>query len=134
MRKIEMIGQVFGRLTVLSRADVKNGQIYYNCICECGNTTKVRGDLLRKGKTSSCGCLLKQSCSEFGDRVKKHWIIDGVEYGSYELCKKYGFSVSTFYRYLAKYPKIEECIEAILNREVETPSPSEQDKLELSES
>lgn len=100
MRKIELIGKTYGMLTVMSRADTKNGQIFYNCICECGNQAVVRGDLLRNGKTQSCGCKLKKSCEEFGDRVRKHWIVDGKEYGAYELCAYLGIPVASFYRKL----------------------------------
>ena len=120
MRKIELIGKTFGKLTVLSRGDTKNGQIFYNCICECGNQAIVRGDLLRTGKTSSCGCKLKKSCEEFGDRVRKSWIVHGVSYGTYDLCKEFGISVSTFYRRIQKYDSAEAMVDAILTEKEES--------------
>lgn len=52
------IGNVYGRLTVISEGSrSKHGSINWNCICECGNTVSVRGDMLRNGNTKSCKCL-----------------------------------------------------------------------------
>lgn len=55
-------GQVFGRLTVIERAEnyiSPSGQnlIRYKCKCECGNETIVMATSLVQGLTSSCGCL-----------------------------------------------------------------------------
>lgn len=53
-----MIGQVFEKLTVISRAPatVGNRGARWNCQCECGNTTVSRSDALKNGRTKSCGC------------------------------------------------------------------------------
>lgn len=65
MRKIDLTGQKFGRLTVLEEADpyispkgVK--AIRYKCLCECGNTTIASGNLIKRGQTLSCGCFHKE--------------------------------------------------------------------------
>lgn len=57
-RHIDHVGDVFGRLTVLSYKGrtVKNRQAQWWCRCSCGNKVVVTGDKLRKGNTSSCGC------------------------------------------------------------------------------
>jgi hypothetical protein len=58
---IDLSGQVFGRLTVLSRE--KNGgggHTRWRCGCACGNETVVQQSKLRSGNTSSCGCLQKE--------------------------------------------------------------------------
>ena len=53
-----LIGQRFGRLIVLSRAEnSKAGKAQWICQCDCGNTTKVITSHLKSGHTSSCGCL-----------------------------------------------------------------------------
>jgi hypothetical protein len=55
----DLTGLVVGKLTVLSvsHRDVRRNQ-YWNCICECGNTTVLsRGNLRGTGATQSCGCL-----------------------------------------------------------------------------
>lgn len=58
-------GQRFGRLTVLRRGpDVMrpNGKPIptWECACDCGMATLVRGVLLVSGKTTSCGCLRRE--------------------------------------------------------------------------
>jgi hypothetical protein len=59
--KVEDItGQKFGRLTVVGSAGyVPNGPRRtqaWDCACECGSSTVVRGSDLRGGHTRSCGC------------------------------------------------------------------------------
>ena len=38
---VDYSGQKFGRLTVLSRAENKNGRTMFNCVCECGNKKAI---------------------------------------------------------------------------------------------
>ena len=57
---INETGNIFGRLTVVGRADNKGTRAKWLCECECGNTKEVVGVLLRKGKVKSCGCLHKE--------------------------------------------------------------------------
>lgn len=73
-RKTDLIGQKFGRLTVVeySHKD-KRGNYTWKCLCECGGTTFATTKSLRKGDKRSCGCLHKiapQSRKNAG--VKKH--------------------------------------------------------------
>lgn len=58
MRTIDILGQKFNKLTVLNRIEeqgVKNTR--YNCVCECGKRSIVRGTHLRTGRVQSCGCI-----------------------------------------------------------------------------
>ena len=57
--KINMIGQKFGKLTVLEECKERNrhGKIVYKCLCGCGNIVNIIGLHLRNGNTRSCGCL-----------------------------------------------------------------------------
>jgi len=60
-RKIDLSGQRFGLLVVTSYSHTKDGKhkaYYWNCACDCGNTTVVDGGSLRQSRTRSCGCLL----------------------------------------------------------------------------
>ena len=71
VKKVEMIGSKFGRLTVLSEEGKdKHGKILYKCECECGNTTIVHGTRLRTGRVLSCGCYrlekLREKCVTHG--------------------------------------------------------------------
>jgi hypothetical protein len=58
MRGFDLTGQIFGRLTVISRSvRDKNGFRTWLCRCECdGNERTYRVDALRFGKAKSCGC------------------------------------------------------------------------------
>lgn len=57
---IEMIGKRFGKLVVEGIAGRDNQkQLMYQCRCDCGNITKVRGYKLRQGASKSCGCSIK---------------------------------------------------------------------------
>lgn len=51
-----LTGKRFGRLTVTSYAGRKNGKTYWNCVCECGNTTVADAYSLKCGSIVSCGC------------------------------------------------------------------------------
>lgn len=53
----DILGQHFGRLTVIAKAPSRNGRSYWLCRCECGNEVIVRGTSLTSGNTKSCGCL-----------------------------------------------------------------------------
>ena len=62
------IGQRFGRLEVISvskRERTSSGsiKIYFNCKCDCGNYTEVVYQLLKSGKTKSCGCMRREKVS-----------------------------------------------------------------------
>lgn len=69
-KPISMEGKTYGRLTVLSAVGRgKDGQVTWSCACSCGNTSIVGGGELRRGNTSSCGCLARELTSK---RSTKH--------------------------------------------------------------
>lgn len=53
-RGIDYTGMKFNKLTCIDRMR-KNGRIYYNCLCDCGNYKIIRGDSVVSGHTKSCG-------------------------------------------------------------------------------
>lgn len=57
MRRVEMVGKKFNRLTVLREAGHKGNRLMYQCVCDCGTEVCVLGKGLRSGHTKSCGCL-----------------------------------------------------------------------------
>ena len=62
MRRRDLTGRRFGRLVVESVGEsIKTarsaGRLTWNCRCDCGNTTVVRGNHLVSHNTNSCGCL-----------------------------------------------------------------------------
>lgn len=55
--RLDLRGQKFGKLTVIKQLpERKNGHIVWECLCECGKTTVVKGVHLKSGHTKSCGC------------------------------------------------------------------------------
>lgn len=62
---IDLTGKMFGRLTVLRRADqnTPQGHPTWECSCSCGNLTTTTGINLRHGRTRSCGCFEQESRS-----------------------------------------------------------------------
>lgn len=65
---------------------VKNHHICWPAICECGNTTFVRGTELRYGGILSCGCLQRQKTREQG--IKNGQDLTGKRFGSLIVVKK----------------------------------------------
>lgn len=55
---LAMVGQKYGRLTVVSYAGVdKTLAAHMHCTCDCGETCVVGAYQLKVGTTRSCGCL-----------------------------------------------------------------------------
>ena len=50
------IGERFGSLVVIERAENKGGRIMLRTICDCGNSPVVSKKNLRSGHAKSCGC------------------------------------------------------------------------------
>ena len=57
MPKLNLLGQKFGRLTVIApRPSGKSGSRWL-CLCSCGKETEVSACNLKSGQVQSCGCL-----------------------------------------------------------------------------
>lgn len=66
---MDLTGQIFGRLTVLSRdTDPQSGtrtRRRWICQCVCGQTRSIMAQSLRNGASQSCGCLAAERLEEF---------------------------------------------------------------------
>lgn len=62
LEKANLVGETFGRLTVIKKTKkVKQGQhVKWLCQCICGNETTVVTDALKSGHIVSCGCYRKE--------------------------------------------------------------------------
>jgi hypothetical protein len=72
-KKVDITGQVFGRLTVIGRSENQgnDGSYLWICECSCGNKKEVfKGNLL-SGSTVSCSCLAKENAAARGRARKK---------------------------------------------------------------
>lgn len=64
-RFIDLTGQRFGRLVVLSKVKHdSDAKIWWYCRCDCGVEKDILGRNLRDGYTKSCGCLGKEILAE----------------------------------------------------------------------
>ena len=52
--RAKMIGNKFGKLTVISESHKRNGHIYWKCECECGGEHTADGSHLRRGNITQC--------------------------------------------------------------------------------
>lgn len=69
---IDLTGQRFGKLVVLEKGETHKtagGQYFttWICKCDCGNLTTVQSTKLRKGHTTSCGCVKKAGKQMYQD-------------------------------------------------------------------
>lgn len=60
----DLTSNIYGKLTVINRADNKNKKVFWNCVCECGNTKTISRDSLMSGGTDNCGCLAHERRSK----------------------------------------------------------------------
>lgn len=52
-----LVGNRYGRLLVIARAENKGKEPAWLCRCDCGNEKIIYGLSLKSGQTKSCGCL-----------------------------------------------------------------------------
>ena len=62
MHLIDLSGEKYGRLTILCRAENKNGRTRWLCEYDCGSLVEVSGNDMRMGKVQSCGCIKTECC------------------------------------------------------------------------
>lgn len=55
MRIIDQVGNTYGRLLVLERAEPQGRRAAWLCLCDCGRTKVVRDDWLKRGSVITCG-------------------------------------------------------------------------------
>lgn len=64
----KLIGQTFGRLTVIERAGTMGKNAAWLCECACGGTAVTHGGNLKSGHTTSCGCAKVEANTVHGLR------------------------------------------------------------------
>lgn len=89
--RIDLIGQKFGKLTVIKIGENrgKSTSEFWLCKCDCGNENTVSSQHLRENQVKSCGCwfdkseelLLKEAKERFFSNIEKSpncWIWKGA--------------------------------------------------------
>ena len=56
MKLIDLLNTRFGKLVAVEKTRLGR-HTAYRCKCDCGNETTVRSQSLRRGESTSCGCL-----------------------------------------------------------------------------
>lgn len=104
--KINLIGQKFGRLTVIEKVGTRKKPcgktiMIWKCKCDCGNITEANTSALRSGEKSSCGCLRKERKPKSGKKTNDNQIrnIKNYDTGEYlqAICSEHGLSRSRLY-------------------------------------
>lgn len=79
---IDLVGQRYGRLSVLSKTERRDasGNVIWKCVCDCGNVVEVRTSSLKNSHSKSCGCLNREINGEriFKDlmgQVFGYWVV-----------------------------------------------------------
>ncbi|KKL76070.1 hypothetical protein LCGC14_2048590 [marine sediment metagenome] len=113
-------GKQYGRWEVIDRtySDDRNATTRWNCKCSCGNERSVMAAELRRGRSRSCGCLMKEKMSvrltkEFCSRGHKMSEIKGKQctsckkiYARVYGLRKYGLTLETFESLLASQDNV----------------------------
>lgn len=63
----DLTGQRFGNWIVISRAENRDGDTLWHCLCDCGNENNVLAYNLVSGASKSCGCLRHKPSPNFID-------------------------------------------------------------------
>ena len=92
-----ILGQKFGKLTVIDESDHTVYGIKWKCQCDCGNFSIVLGTNLRKSSgTISCGCANREALIKIGKirRLKNPWAAQIYQYQSGAFQRKLEFNLS----------------------------------------
>lgn len=79
MKRQDLTGQKYNKLTVLGLNRSENGQVYWDCVCDCGNHAVVKSSNLKSGAVKSCGCLKhnvahNRTHNESKTSLYRHWV------------------------------------------------------------
>lgn len=72
MKAYSIVNQRFGRLVVLKQATSVKGHSAWTCLCDCGVTKVIRGELLFNGSATSCGCYRREVGKKLGRASRMH--------------------------------------------------------------
>lgn len=84
-----MAGERFGRLLVIERDGSIRKAAAWVCLCDCGTRTRVVGNLLRRGRTTSCGCRATELRNQFGKTPAAENLI-GMNFGRLLVVERVG--------------------------------------------
>ena len=86
MKFNDLLGQRFGRLTVIKRAPNRGVKVNWLCQCDCGKQSVAFASDLRSGTHQSCGCLQKERVTKHS-HAQRHTNGGSITYGSWQAMK-----------------------------------------------
>lgn len=127
-------GERYGKLvTVRATDERRSGSVVWECLCDCGNTVKVRSTLLASGHTASCGCFRRDidsqrdfkdiltyvdnTCIEFARNIGKPRVTTSRDTGVRGVVLKKGkYQAQIFFQkhryYLGRFSNLEDAVRA----------------------
>jgi len=106
MKKLDLTGQRFGRLTVLKEAGrTKWKQIIWHCLCDCGNYKNIVSFSLKNGDSKSCSCFSREEAAR---RETTHGLSKTSTFHIWHTMRAqcYNINASSYYLYGARGIKI----------------------------
>ena len=102
-----LVGKVFGKLTVQEMLGSYKRKVWCLCLCECGKFSEVVNSTLISGNTKSCGCGIKSSNTK---RLTTHGMSKSAEYKSWQrmLDRCYNLKSSDYSHYGARGIRVSE--------------------------
>jgi hypothetical protein len=92
-RRADLSGMRFGKLLVKKHCEItaEDSRTRYICECECGRVVEVIACNIRRGNSTSCGCVRIQPCREAGiNWVYSHYKKSAKQRGiHFDLTKKH---------------------------------------------
>lgn len=82
--KIDMTGKRIGRWTVIEESPSRSNDraVQWVCRCDCGTIHTVHGAILRKGESTSCGCIKREEGLVHGQCVQGRRTLEYKSYRS----------------------------------------------------
>ena len=88
-KRIELSGRRFGWWTVMEPCRSHNlRHLYYRCRCECGAEKLVRGETLRNGSSTNCGCAFVSPIFRHGQSWDREKHLPTSEYAAWNTMKQ----------------------------------------------
>jgi hypothetical protein len=95
---LDITGERYEMLTVLSYSHSKNGRSYWTCQCDCGRKKICMSNSLKTGRLTSCGCL--QYLVTVFNGYLREINFEGTEFQEFKVIEKiHGTSQSNGMRY-----------------------------------